>query len=183
MRRKLKNGILAGIEDYGVNLVIGDLAQDGELQSTRQLGLLLDSIENPYISLTFPETIIAFSGLFFWAFTDAGLQFRVNGQNISFAADRKKPAFLGIVVPLGTKQVDFIVPSGNNSSQTVIVDYLWMASHCCATARCSVEGVEVPLGELMHDLTIQYKFRLTSEKISDAFFVSCYIAYVLQARL
>ena len=150
------NGILTGIEEYGVNRVIGDLAQDDELESTQQLGLLLDSIENPSISLTFPETIIAFSGFFFWAFTDAGLQFRVNGQNISFVADRTKPAFLGIVVPLGTKQVDFIVPSGNNSSQTVIVDYLWIAPHCCTTARCSVEGVQVPLGKIISETSLEF---------------------------
>lgn len=137
-----------GVGNYDTNLIIGDLAQDSDSISNQQLALVLDSIENPSVSFIFQEMIIGFGGLFFYAFSDAGILFRVNGQNITFAAENKDATFLGVVIPSGTYQIEIIVPPGNNSSQTFILDNVWITPHCCMAAKCTVEGIEITSGKV-----------------------------------
>jgi hypothetical protein len=90
--------------------------------------------------------IFGFGGVFFKAFTDSGIMFQVNQQNITFAANNDV-TFLGVVIPSGTREIVIQVPPGSDSLQALILDNVWIAPHCCMTAKCTVEGIEITSGK------------------------------------
>lgn len=141
-----KGSITMGVGNYETGFIIGNLALDADVQSAQQLALVLHSEENPSVLFTFNDMIIGFGGLFFQAFTDSGIMFHVNEQNITFVAD-KDATFLGVVIPSGTREIVIQVPPGSDSFQTLILDNVWIAPHCCMTAKCTVEGIEITSGK------------------------------------
>jgi hypothetical protein len=135
-----------GVGNYETDLIIGNLAQDSHLQSSQQLALILEYDENPSVLLTFNDIIIGFGGVFFHAFTDSGISFQVNGQNITFATDNSDATFLGVVIPSGTTEILIQVTPGSDF-QTFILDDVWIVPHCCMAAKCTVEGIEIASGK------------------------------------
>jgi hypothetical protein len=136
-----------GVGNHETDLIIGNLALDGDLQSSQQLALILEYDENPSVLLTFHDIIIGFGGFFFHAFTDSGISFQVNGQNITFATDNSDATFLGVVIPSGTTEILILVTPGSDSFQTFILDNVWIVPHCCMAAKCTVEGIEIASGK------------------------------------